>query len=101
MATTPRDIAVDLKQAEVRITWQDGHASAYSLEFLRANCPCAVCQKQPPEGGTDSPPAPAPHRAELDPNRPVEMVGQYALQFFWADGHRTGLYSYDYLRRLG
>jgi len=27
-------------------------------------------------------------------------VGGYALQPAWADGHGTGLYSFDYLRRL-
>jgi DUF971 family protein len=27
-------------------------------------------------------------------------VGGYALQVFWADGHNTGLYSYDLLREL-
>ena len=29
-----------------------------------------------------------------------EFVGGYALQPQWADGHRTGIYSYPYLRRL-
>jgi DUF971 family protein len=31
----------------------------------------------------------------------VEPVGGYALRFNWADGHRTGIYSFDYLRELG
>jgi len=30
----------------------------------------------------------------------IQMVGGYALQVFWADDHRTGLYSYDLLREL-
>ena len=30
-----------------------------------------------------------------------EVVGGYAIQFFWADGHSTGIYSYELLRRLG
>ena len=29
-----------------------------------------------------------------------ETVGNYALRFEFSDGHRTGLYSYDYLRQL-
>ena len=28
----------------------------------------------------------------------VRPVGRYALQPIWADGHSTGLYTYDYLR---
>ena len=29
----------------------------------------------------------------------LERVGTYALQPVWADGHATGIYSFDYLRR--
>ena len=29
-----------------------------------------------------------------------EKVGNYAFRFEFSDGHRTGLYSYDYLRNL-
>jgi DUF971 family protein len=27
-------------------------------------------------------------------------VGDYALQPFWADGHSSGIYSFDYLVRV-
>lgn len=30
----------------------------------------------------------------------IETVGKYALQLCWADGHNTGIYTYDYLRQL-
>ncbi len=30
-----------------------------------------------------------------------DIVGGYALQPRWADGHGTGIYSFTYLRRLG
>jgi DUF971 family protein len=29
-----------------------------------------------------------------------DWVGGYAVQLRWGDGHRTGIYSYPYLRRL-
>jgi DUF971 family protein len=29
-----------------------------------------------------------------------EIVGGYAIQPHWADGHNTGIYSFQYLRRL-
>jgi DUF971 family protein len=29
----------------------------------------------------------------------VERIGTYAVQPVWADGHTTGIYSFDYLRR--
>jgi DUF971 family protein len=28
------------------------------------------------------------------------LVGGYAVQPYWADGHNTGIYSFQYLRRL-
>ena len=30
-----------------------------------------------------------------------EVIGGYALQLFWADGHSYGIYSYPYLLKLG
>lgn len=27
----------------------------------------------------------------------VQAVGSYAVQFFWNDGHSTGIYTWDYL----
>jgi DUF971 family protein len=32
--------------------------------------------------------------------RRVDTVGSYAIQPVWEDGHSTGIYSYDYLRRI-
>jgi DUF971 family protein len=30
----------------------------------------------------------------------LTSVGGYAVQPIWADGHNTGIYSFDYLRRV-
>ena len=32
--------------------------------------------------------------------RRAELVGNYALQIVWEDGHNTGLYDFGLLRRL-
>jgi DUF971 family protein len=29
----------------------------------------------------------------------IVSVGGYAIQPVWADGHATGIYSFDYLKR--
>jgi DUF971 family protein len=98
---TPQNIQVDLKQRQVRLTWADGVSSIYPLDYLRQICPCAVCSAQ---RRNDDPlrvlqPDQIVTTAELRPERPVEMVGNYALQFFWADGHNLGIYSFEYLRQ--
>jgi DUF971 family protein len=30
----------------------------------------------------------------------MSLVGNYALKIRWSDGHDTGLYTWDHLRRL-
>lgn len=98
---TPANIAVDLKQSQVRIEWADGYQSSYSFDYLRQICPCATCNElrldQDPLRVLS--PDQAVTTAELRSDRPVALVGNYALQFFWADGHNTGIYSFEFLRQ--
>lgn len=98
---TARNIEVDRKGREVRITWADGYRSVYSLDYLRKICPCAVCSglRRQEDPLRILKPDQIVTRAELRSERPVELVGNYALQFFWDDGHNTGLYSFEYLRQ--
>ncbi len=97
----PTNIDVDLKQSEVRLTWADGYQSVYNLDYLRKICPCAVCNQlrrnQDPLRVLQ--PGQILAKGELRPEEPVEMVGNYALQFFWLDGHNSGIYTFDYLRQ--
>lgn len=97
----PTNIEVDIKKHEVRITWADGYQSNYSLDHLRKICPCADCnqQRRDQDPLRILTPEQAAATGELMPDRPVEMVGNYALQFFWADGHRVGIYSFEFLRQ--
>ena len=30
----------------------------------------------------------------------VEEVGHYAIRIAWSDGHNTGIYSFDHLRKI-
>lgn len=85
---------------ELCIAWQDGVENFFSFEVLRRNCPCAVCQGEADVMGTVERPERifTPGSFSL---KTVRNVGGYALQPLWADGHETGLYSYNYLRELG
>lgn len=86
---------------QLAIKWDDGTESFVSLEKMRRHCPCASCA-----GETD-----IMGNVYKGPNRPlgpnafklvrISNVGGYAISPYWADGHSTGLYSYDYLKRLG
>ena len=98
---TPTDIEVDVKQRQVRISWADGYHSAFTFNQLRKICPCAACneQRQNQDPLRVLKPDQVFTEAQLTPDTPVEMVGNYALQFMWADGHRTGIYTFEFLRQ--
>ena len=45
-------------------------------------------------------PAIEPREIKHDDDYSVSIVGRYALNFRWSDGHETGIYSFRYLREL-
>lgn len=85
---------------ELAIKWPDGSENYVRLETLRRACPCAGCK-----GETDilgqvykNPERPLPPQAFRLMR--IVNVGGYAVQPFWADGHSSGLFSFDYLKRV-
>jgi DUF971 family protein len=85
---------------EFAISWNDGTESFFDLEKLRRACPCAGCGGEPDVLGHIS----RPQVTYTDTSFQLvsfDLVGGYALQPRWADGHSTGIYSFTYLRRLG
>jgi DUF971 family protein len=107
LAVKPEKVRVLLTEGKgLEIDWADGHKSAWSFAWLRAACPCATCVEERKEQGRQ-PGQPAPKPAELlpmftPPPKPssAHAVGRYAIGFDWLDGHRGGIYSWEYLRRV-
>lgn len=94
-----RPANIQLVGNEVAILWDDGVESYFEFERLRAASPSAETQGERDilgvQYGGDGP--------KKFPGVSVhgwEQVGNYALRFDFSDGHRTGLYSFDYLRKL-
>jgi DUF971 family protein len=94
-AIEPREIKQE-DDALVRITWGDDRVCRYRAAELRRACPCAQCVNEwtgermlRPETISD----------ELE-IRDLSLVGRYAINFRWSDGHETGIYSFRYLREL-
>lgn len=84
---------------ELAVAFADGIEVYLSLELLRRACPCAACQGEPDAMGRVVRPEPQVGQAGFELRR-IEQVGGYALQLFWGDGHSTGIYSFDYLKKL-
>ena len=85
---------------ELALAWGDGSESYLELEKVRRMCPCAECQGEPDALGRVVVPQTS-YGAGAFELKAIERVGGYALRPRWGDGHETGLYSYDLLRRLG
>lgn len=99
----PPPSAIDLKKDKgLTIQWHDGSASYYSIAYLRRMSPSAdmrqlrdEMQKNPlavlPSGSAGNEPVIA---------KSAELVGNYAIRIRFSDGHQTGIYSWDYLRKI-
>ena len=88
----PLDIQVKNDLSAVEIAWGDEHKSRIPIKRLRGYCPCAECQGH---GGDIQ-------WIENDTNEitAAEPVGRYAILFTFSDGHSTGIYSWEPLRKL-
>jgi ATP-binding protein involved in chromosome partitioning len=93
--TTPQEIG-RAGAHDLRILWRDGHVTVIPARALRLACPCALCVEE------------MTGRALLKPGTVAEdvhpvtvtLVGNYAAQPRFSDGHETGIYTFEYLRAL-
>jgi DUF971 family protein len=84
---------------ELAIRWNDGAESYLDLQFLRRACPCAACGGEPDVLGNIMRPDISYSENSFD-LAGFQIVGGYALRMNWKDGHNTGIYSFQYLRRI-
>ena len=93
MKTAPKEIVK--AETDIKIVWEDGHASLFTFRALRQACPCAMCRDE------------WTGRPLLDPETvpeslaasKAELVGNYAIAFQFSDGHSTGIFSFENLRK--
>ena len=85
-----------ISDRDLMIVWDDDHESHYIGPLLRGLCPCASCQDEDTGERLILP----MHISDELTFSKIELVGHYAIQVLWSDGHRTGIYSFEYLRRL-
>ena len=91
----PREIRQE-GESGLRITWADERVCLYTAAALRRVCPCAQCVNEWTGQRTLEPEKISEDLTIADLN----IVGRYALNFRWSDGHETGIYSFKYLREL-
>jgi DUF971 family protein len=84
---------------ELAVAWNDGTETFVKLEVLRRYCPCAGCGGEPDVLGRIERPE-VTYTDKSFTLRDWRIVGGYALQPSWADGHGTGLYTFPYFRKV-
>lgn len=84
---------------ELAIVWEDGSESYFPSDFLRKHSPSAqnIGEKDifGKQYGGDGP--------KTFPGVTIqgwEFQGNYAIRPIFSDGHSSGLFSWDYLRKL-
>lgn len=77
---------------EIVLHWNDGRVQRLSAPFLRACCQCGQCVNLPIRIEPGMFPG-------LTVTR-VDLVGGYALQFRFSDGHYDGAYDFTTLKNL-
>ncbi len=104
----PKEIS-EFSDTALLIVWDDEHESIYLYEDLRQSCPCASCDelRKSSKIGREGklpfkriiPMGTSLQKLEIKPER-IDPVGLYAIRFRWNDGHETGIYSFEFLRKL-
>jgi DUF971 family protein len=97
MSETPSNIRAHQAEQVLELTWDAGEVDRLPYRYLRAECPCASCRDEWTGVRTLDP---ATIRPDLRLEG-METIGNYAVRFGWNDGHSSGLYTWDTLRRLG
>ena len=95
--------ALDIQQIgeELAVKWDDASESFIKLETLRRCCPCAGCKGEVDIMGNlyKNPEKPlTPSAFQL---MRMDRIGGYAIQPSWADGHSAGIFTFEYLKRIG
>ncbi len=87
---------IEESDSELSIIWSDDRETRYNAPELRRSCPCAACinewtgEKMLKDESVSN---------ELTFTQ-ISIVGRYALNFHFSDGHNTGIFSFDFLRKL-
>lgn len=87
---------VEIHRDKILIQWDDGHSGVHLSHVLREGCPCAICVDEW-TGERRVAPGSIPETIQI---MEVNPVGRYAVSIGYSDGHGTGIYRFDILRKM-
>lgn len=87
---------IEENDSEISIKWSDDKETKYNAAQLRRACPCASCIDE----WTGEKRLKDETVSEDINFSHISIVGRYALNFHFSDGHETGIFSFKFLRDL-
>jgi len=93
-------ILLKVKDERLIIVWNDTDEWQLPLGYLRDECPCAGCKGETVLFKSYIPEGPTATTPEAYKISGIQPVGGYAIQINWKDGHDSGIYSWEYLKKL-
>jgi DUF971 family protein len=91
----PEELRLRDQGKVLTVTFDNGERYDLAAEYLRVESPSAEVKGHGP--GQEVTIAGKAHVTVTH----LEPVGNYAVRLMFSDGHSTGLYSWDYLAKLG
>ena len=85
---------------EIAIKWKNDEEQFLPLKNLRLACPCAGCSGETDVFGTTYANKPSSLILDAYKIKTYEHVGLYGVRFFWADGHKDGIYTFEFLKNI-
>ncbi|MFM8262456.1 MAG: DUF971 domain-containing protein [Pirellula sp.] len=91
------------KNEEIQIRWSDSSVSVWTASELRKACPCATC-KEKKKGQDHQQSVSVLQVIPLNEAQPLRVdgmqpVGNYAYNVRFSDGHSSGIFGFDLLKK--
>ncbi|NLT49632.1 MAG: DUF971 domain-containing protein [Ignavibacteria bacterium] len=90
-------VKLNIDKNTLNITWNDNSEDKIKLANLRRLCPCAVCNSEREKNGNTYIPIYTGNQLKIEN---IKIVGSYAVNIIWKDGHSNGIYDFDYLLKI-
>lgn len=97
MILLPKQIKLTETKDSISIRWNDNSNQTILLSKLRRFCPCAVCLTERENQSPTFIPIFSGNQVKINS---IKLVGNYAIQIIWEDGHNTGIYEFPFLKSL-
>ena len=98
-------MSAEIKQYEIvnellLVSFSDNSEAIVNLQTLRERCPCASCAGETDALGNLYK---GPEQKLMESSYQIsgiQSVGYYGIRPFWKDGHNTGIYTGEMLKKL-